>query len=678
MMKKNNTSNLIKILSLILVLTVCCILAVACDNDEPCENHVDANNDLVCDLCQAQLQPTNLEPTEEIVLNTTSVAMDVYEQLQLEIVSGQKGTATWTSLQPSVATVDANGIVSSIAEGGCEIKVTNENGSASCYITVENSFSAPVILLSTTKVQLSQNDEYVVSPTLRYKGEDVTSNANFEYLLVDGSANNILTMTQSGNNATFVGVDFGSTQYTVFVEYNGVQVSKVIDFAVKQMGVTFDAINMQPQKGGYLVKLSLLAVEGYITELLPEVNVVNDKTIVDGATITYTSQDTSIAKVESDGTFVPVSSGTTTVVGSYNGNSFNITVDVIKPTVAVVAQNSVVEVGRLSSIEFGDSLQGTFESAYIGDVSVGESIVDGKLNLSKTGLENMPISSFGEPVEITITTSLVEYVSNVQVYSLVIKNDADYQSIGPLSKAMYKDNDKMFGGYFILGNNVTVTSGMNEFVDRSTTSFAGDGSEGFAGVFDGNGYLMDGISRSGSKANAFISILHRDGIIKNIGFTNIVYGASQGSFLVHTGAGTVQDVYVQYKEINVSSSWSGTVMSPSITVERMVIDAYNTTISADAKGFSLITCSYGSFKIVDNSFAAILPEGYTFKTGNTYYNPDICNIAGNNTVLNSLAFYNWASIKDVNENVYNSMLTWSPFIWHLDEATGVMTFGKAQ
>lgn len=62
-------------------------------------------------------------------------------------------------------------------------------------------------------------------------------------------------------------------------------------------------------------------------------------------------------------------------------------------------------------------------------------------------------------------------------------------SIGSLSKAACKNNDKLFGGYFVFADNITVNGGMSEFIDRTKTDFNGNGSQGFCGVIDGRGYV---------------------------------------------------------------------------------------------------------------------------------------------------------------------------------------------
>ena len=59
---------------------------------------------------------------------------------------------------------------------------------------------------------------------------------------------------------------------------------------------------------------------------------------------------------------------------------------------------------------------------------------------------------------------------------------------------------------------------MSEFIDRTKTDFNGNGSQGFCGVIDGRGYVISGLTKTTDNGNAFISVMHTDGVLKNLGF----------------------------------------------------------------------------------------------------------------------------------------------------------------
>lgn len=126
----------------------------------------------------------------------------------------------------------------------------------------------------------------------------------------------------------------------------------------------------------------------------------------------------------------------------------------------------------------------------------------------------MPVANYGEHVALFIETNIVKYSTEIELYTLVVKNKQDYMRIGSLSKAACKNNDKLFGGYFVFADNITVNGGMSEFIDRTKTDFNGNGSQGFCGVIDGRGYVISGLTKTTDNGNAFISVMHTDGVLK--------------------------------------------------------------------------------------------------------------------------------------------------------------------
>ena len=73
-------------------------------------------------------------------------------------------------------------------------------------------------------------------------------------------------------------------------------------------------------------------------------------------------------------------------------------------------------------------------SATIGNAQVGKSITDGMLTLDREKLEAMPVANYGEHVALFIETNLVKYSTEIELYTLVVKNKQDYMSIGSLSR----------------------------------------------------------------------------------------------------------------------------------------------------------------------------------------------------------------------------------------------------
>lgn len=621
--------------------------------------------------------PTPKPPVEEttVRLSDSVLTLDINDTATLTVREGGSSNQKWNSNNTAVATVDDNGMVTAVAEGTAEIEVTTANGKATCAVLVVNSYIAPILTVSTDEIALSVGDDYLLLTKLIYKGSDCTAGAQFGCTLADGGTEGIVTVDNETNGFLFTAKAYGTTGYVVYAEYAGVALSAAVNVSVIDAGIVFDVTNLTPTVGGYGVELSTYAIDDYLTAITPDVKVAENGQTMDNATIDYTSDDEQIATIV-DGQIVAADSGTTKVRGTYKTSGFVIDVSVTKPLLSVSAVNKTVEVGRLSDIVFDRQLAGELTSATIGNYPVGSTIKDGKLALDRNKLEEMPVSEYGENVTLLCETTQAMYRAEIDLYTLVVKSKQDYMSMGALSKAACKNDSRLFGGYFVLGDNITVNGGMSEFVDRTVTDFNGDGSQGFCGVIDGKGYVISGLTKKTNNGNAFISVMHRDGVLKNIGFVNASFEANEGSFLVHTGAGTVQNVYVQYNKISGASpdGYSGTLYNANLKVNRLVVDVTSTQISGNGNKFLLMT---------DNREADL--KNFICLFGDNYSLQDV--ESGKVTIESNQDFtsddYRKSFAKKVffgsdelkNSEVFAGMSDWDDNLWHIDVDEGKIGFG---
>ena len=616
-------------------------------------------------------------PIEEVKveLSDSVLTMDINDTATLTVREGGSGNLKWKSSNTAVATVDDNGTVAAIAEGTAEIEVTTANGKATCTVLVVNSYVAPVLTVSTDEITLTIGDDYLLLPKLIYKGHDCTAEAQFGCTVADGEKDSIVTVVKNTDGFLFTAQTYGATKYVVHVEYAGVALSTVVNVSVIDAGIVFDVVNIAPTADGYCAQLSTYAIGDYVTAITPVVNVIEKGQTTNNAEISYTTDNERVATVV-DGKIVAVDAGTTKVRGTYKESGFIINVTVDKPVFDVVATNGVVEVGRLADVAFDIRLEGSLVSATIGNAQVGKSITDGMLTLDREKLEAMPVANYGEHVALFIETNLVKYSTEIELYTLVVKNKQDYMSIGSLSKAACKNNDKLFGGYFVFADNITVNGGMSEFIDRTKTDFNGNGSQGFCGIIDGRGYVISGLTKTTDNGNAFISVMHTDGVLKNLGFIHAKFETDSGSFLIHTGEGTVENVYVQYDKISGGSSegYSGTIYNANLSLNKMVVDVTNAQISGNGSNFALMTANrHANLK----NFICLFGNNYTLK--------DV--IDGNVTVENDQDFTNDDYKRSFDKKVFfgfaalqqseffTSMSEWNDNLWHIDVDEGKIDFG---
>ena len=198
----------------------------------------------------------------------------------------------------------------------------------------------------------------------------------------------------------------------------------------------------------------------------------------------------------------------------------------------------------------------------------------------------LPLGMYGEK-EFGVSVTDKKETYNVTVKALVVTmtiTTADqYAHWITVAKAC-EQSATLWGGYFRLGANITATSMV--MFNRGKT----DGTEGFKGVFDGCGYIVDGLNRSSWDSNSFVTTMTGSGILKNISFTNVkITGA--GNFLTSGGKGTIENVFVQYTVISAGSQYNGTIANfgGGCVMRNVFVDASRAVVGGTGATFRILT-----------------------------------------------------------------------------------------
>lgn len=244
---------------------------------------------------------------------------------------------------------------------------------------------------------------------------------------------------------------------------------------------------------------------------------------------------------------------------------------------------------------------------------------------------------------ITIAATLV---------SKVLKNATDYANWIKIANACETEN-QILGGYFQLGANITVET-MVTFERYDV-----DGLYGFKGVFDGCGYALDGLTATG---NAFISCMTKDGVLRNIAFTNAKV-AGESNFLCSGGLGTIENVYVQYVSISAGSDNNGTIYNhcrlgqEGGKITGIFVDASQAALSGTGASFRLIGGNNNGY----NGIFAVCPENYTItqaRDTGTFADHAVC------------AFADFAGLK-ANETTQGVLKGWNSTYWTIVDGVPV-------
>lgn len=220
-------------------------------------------------------------------------------------------------------------------------------------------------------------------------------------------------------------------------------------------------------------------------------------------------------------------------------------------------------------------------------LTVGETTYHAAAQSGVVGLADvLPLGMYGEnefAVSVTDGKETYNVIVKTLVVTMTITTADQYAKWITVAKAC-EQSATLWGGYFRLGANITATSMV--MFNRGKT----DGTEGFKGVFDGCGYVIDGLNRSSADSNAFVTTMTETGVLKNIAFTNVkITGA--GNFLCSGGKGTIENVYVQYASISAGSQYNGTIASliAGCTMRNVFVDASRAVVGGTGTKFRILT-----------------------------------------------------------------------------------------
>ena len=155
-------------------------------------------------------------PSASVTLSRTALSLDRWGSAVLTAEADAEGTIVWSSADPNVAAVDANGTVTAMGIGSTVITATlsGTDASASCTVTVSEAVQTPVIVFDKQSVNITEGGTLAVSARLTYQGEGVEG-ASVTYSVAD---ENIASVSAEG---VVTGLDHGQTRLIASAEWRG-------------------------------------------------------------------------------------------------------------------------------------------------------------------------------------------------------------------------------------------------------------------------------------------------------------------------------------------------------------------------------------------------------------------------------------------------------------------------
>jgi len=233
---------------------------------------------------------------------------------------------TWTSLNPSVATVDENGVVTAISAGTAVIKAQVGDKIDTCTVTV---------FVPLTGIELKAETELL-------KGQ--TEKLTVQYLPAD--ATEIPNMTWTSSNAEVASVSADGT--ITALKEGTATITVTVGSFVKTCQVTVKEI-----------KLDSIEIDNQSEELTKgqsvQLNVLyNPENTTDNRDVIWTSSDEEVAIVTAEGLVIPKKAGTVTITAQVGDKKTEVTYTVkeIKlETIEIKAEQTTIKEGETVQLE---------------------------------------------------------------------------------------------------------------------------------------------------------------------------------------------------------------------------------------------------------------------------------------------------------------------------------------
>jgi len=332
------------------------------------------------------------------------------------------------------------------------------------------------------------------------------------------------------------------------------------------------------------------------------------------------------------------------------------------------------------------------------------SIVDGVVIPDAIPVEQQYL---GRGLTLTIETEMIDYVGEMNVYTMIIDNKEELNQWQEVSAQHAVDTGLCiaeqkgitYSGYFVLGadieyndtwtpykaygalwglcyqNNAIWTGGANNSGSLVEGAFQEDWGRGelggFKGVFDGNGHSIIGMRTSGEYSGFIVTM--GGGTVKDVAFTNASIGAG-ASLIANRGSGAYENIYVQLAAMESGAAGkSTTVLVYMHNTHASTAGMTNVLVDVSAIDYASLTYAFiANLATVNNNIYVVgMPEGITLSVQAEQEAPVVflhCNTNAGNTSDYDVAggFVNVEAL--LADETHGAVVkAWDSAYWTIDE-----------
>ncbi|MBE5747835.1 MAG: hypothetical protein E7352_06670 [Clostridiales bacterium] len=479
--------------------------------------------------------PVNVPKTEaSINITDSSLALDCFDSYTFELKTENVGEVTWTSSDPSLLSVDANGkATTNIKEGKVTVTAKSGNLSDTCEVTVVRKQSLPTFVVE-NDITISEGDSYALSLYMYYGGQDITDYVTFACDAVD-ETQEAVSATVSGNEVLFTGNALGKTEFTVYTTVYGQLLAESVNVTVKNTDLVYAL------EGAVDNQLCLTSAHDVYTS---DISLYYKGEKVPSDSLDWTVSNEAIVTIGEGGKLLAGKEGVTNLTLSYQGVDISVAVRVIKDRVAVSVEQEEAEFINLDTLitatqivyptegerkyEINESntasfslsetvTEGEIVEAWADNVQLDESCFSYADGVVTVQTKAFGLDIYGEKVmRISVETSdtIYEYALNTVIVTKELTNLTDFKT----AISIQWKGDTIYGYY-------TLASDM-DFNWYEISCYATDWNwmHGFRGTLDGRGHSILNFKT----VNYGLTAQSGEGaVFKNIKFPNVRYNGGE-------------------------------------------------------------------------------------------------------------------------------------------------------
>lgn len=503
--------------------------------------------------------------TGKITLNYTSAKVDVYDTLQLTATKENvTGNVQWTSSDPSVATVDNNGLVSALSVGSTVVTAMVGEVEASCTITAAISEISPVMQVSTQTVPVKKGESYEVIVSTTWKGKAL-GNVEYAWYLEDDSKQQSewisLNVSQDGTTATFTALDVGTETYCVSAIVNGIPLMETIIVTAVENDIYFDVTNLVAGAQGYVANVSLLGEGGHVSSFTPSVKVYEGGVEQTGVSLVWENSDDTVATMDAQGKITGLKAGTAvfSTQATVGGKTapFKITVNVYAPEFIYEIENSQgidlngAEIATINVNAVSNNVKGTLTGIEVDGVkfatkAYNAGVLSFDIHTIGNNYGDKTITATFERKNGDVIVSMEKIIIPVEVYRSI----STAEQLNKLVDYVQMDGTDAYGDFRMTADidmKGETLVGVGTYVKVGTTWTP---NYCWKGTFDGQGHTISNAVESGANSGLFCYIAS-GGVVRNVKFVDATVSGDTG-LIATTSDGLVENVFVYGQFLNIA------------------------------------------------------------------------------------------------------------------------------